>query len=167
MRQIEDMDLSAMVTQAVKGVTAGIAPHRGKAETEEYRCNVPVWLRNRNGLPADEVAAILSVERPELGIETEGDLYSMLAEGARQRRHGTIDYREGADTMSTDEAAKNFEAIEQFATALAGVDPKAVAAIRQAWKAAYSTAGHKALGRYLVSGDLALATKHLDKLTVN
>lgn len=59
----------------------GIRPHQDRTLAEEFR-NVPRSLRARkgHGQPADEVASHLAELFPELGIESEDDLYQALAE---------------------------------------------------------------------------------------
>lgn len=159
----EECDLSTIVTQAVKSITCGIAPHAGKLESEEYR-SVPIWLRNRNGLPADEVAHLLSIQHPELGIETENDLLDALSEGKTQRQNAQAapaTMQQGFDPLMARKA------VEDFAWSLENISPTAVEQIRQAWLSAYKLCGHKALARYLVSGDINKACKNLDKLAVN
>ena len=69
--------------QAIKAVSpSGIAPHEkrrgGSALGTEYRLDVPINLRNRRGLPPDEVAQLLAYEYPHLGIESEDDLLMAL-----------------------------------------------------------------------------------------
>ncbi|MGE5619040.1 MAG: DUF6582 domain-containing protein [Sphingomonadaceae bacterium] len=84
----EEDDWADQVRQAVKSVSKyGIAPHAGKREGWEYRHDVPLYLKNKRGLPADEVAQLIAYEYPYLGIETEDDLLQALAEGAGRRRH--------------------------------------------------------------------------------
>lgn len=70
--------------QAIRAVSpSGIAPHEkrrgGSALETEYRLDVPINLRNRRGLPPDEVAQLLAYEYPHLGIESEDDLLRALA----------------------------------------------------------------------------------------
>lgn len=175
----EGLDLSQLVTRAVKSVTAGIAPHREGRETEEYRCNVPVWLRNRAGLPGDEVAAILAVEHPELGITSEGDLYQMLADGQYQRATGANEYREEntmqdnttATTTRGFDADDAIDALAEFTMALADIDQDALKQLQAAWQRAYLRCGHKALARALVTGSpdrsIAGIQKRAAKLAVN
>lgn len=72
------------VRDAVKNVSRfGIAPHEktrgGSSLRTEYRLQVPLYLRNNRGLPADEVAHLIKYQFPELGIETEDDLLQALA----------------------------------------------------------------------------------------
>lgn len=86
MDQTTTTDLSAVLTTAIHSFTCGIAPHAGSMETEEYRRNIPIWLRNKNGIPGDELADVLHRERPELGVESEDDLHQLLAAGQDQRR---------------------------------------------------------------------------------
>jgi hypothetical protein len=171
-----DMDTAAMVGRAVRRVTVGIAPHRDRAESAEYTRNIPIWLRNRNGLPADEVASILAVEAPELGIESEDDLYQALNAGQWQRRNThAASYRpaqpEGRKLAKAE--SKGFDpvaaanAVTQFALALQEIDSAALDQLRAAWKAAYPVSGHKALARYLVTGDLEAACSKLAKMAVN
>ena len=69
--------------QAIKAVSpSGIAPHEktrsGSALGTEYRLDIPINLRNRRGLPPDEVAQLLAYEYPHLGIESEDDLLKAL-----------------------------------------------------------------------------------------
>jgi len=78
-------DFSTELTRAIHAMTSGIAPHSGRREREEYKENVPLWLRDRAGLTGDIVAANLSVDRPDLGIMSEGDLYEQLSDAARWR----------------------------------------------------------------------------------
>jgi hypothetical protein len=171
-----DADLTTLVASAIKAITAGIAPHADKREQAEYTRNVPIWLRNRNGLPADEVASILAVEAPELGIETEDDLYQALNAGQWQRRNThAASYRpaqpEGRKLAKAE--SKGFDpvaaanAVTQFALALQEIDSAALDQLRAAWKAAYPVSGHKALARYLVTGDLEAACSKLAKMAVN
>ena len=59
----------------------GIAPYKKGlpgALREEYREDVPIILRNKKGLPLDEMADILKNRYPYLGIETESDLLEAL-----------------------------------------------------------------------------------------
>jgi hypothetical protein len=171
-----DADLTTLVASAIKSVTVGIAPHQGGRETDEYTRNVPIWLRNRNGLPADEVASILAVEAPELGIESEDDLYQALNAGQWQRRNThAASYRpaqlEGRKLAKAE--SKGFDpiaaanAVTQFALALQEIDSAVLDQLRAAWKAAYPVSGHKALARYLVTGDLEAACSKLAKMAVN
>lgn len=72
------------VRGAVKKVSRfGIAPHEktrgGSRLGTEYRLQVPIYLRNNRGLPADEVAHLIKYQYPELGIESEDDLLQALA----------------------------------------------------------------------------------------
>lgn len=85
-------DFSTELTRAVHAMTVGIAPHSGRRESEEYKGNVPLWLRNRAGLTGDIIAANLSVDRPDLGITSEGDLYEALSAAARWRGVQEGDY---------------------------------------------------------------------------
>lgn len=87
--QTTGIDLSATLTTAIHSLTCGIAPHAGSMETEEYKRNIPIWLRNRNGIPGDKLADVLHRERPDLGIESEDDLHQLLAAGQDQRRRET------------------------------------------------------------------------------
>ena len=82
----EEDDWAAEVNRAIRSVGRGIAPHAGKAEGWEYRHNVPIHLRNRKGIPGDELAEILAREKPWLGIQSEDDLHQALAAGTRDRR---------------------------------------------------------------------------------
>lgn len=67
------------VKAAVRAVSPrGIAPHRDRELTYEYRHGVPLHLRNRRSLPADEVAHLLGMEYPHLGIRSEDDLIQAL-----------------------------------------------------------------------------------------
>jgi hypothetical protein len=173
---LEDQDTTSMVSAAIKRVSCGIAPHQDGRETDEYRRNVPVWLRHRNGLPADQIASILAVDAPELGIESENDLYQALNAGQWQRRNQTAgNYKpakpEGKRPMATKAATpkaapvSGFDpeeattAVHEFACILETLDAATVSAIRQAWKESYLRCGHKALARYLMSGDMDKATK--------
>lgn len=102
------IDLSATLTQVIHSFTCGIAPHAGSMETEEYKRNIPIWLRNRNGIPGDELADVLHRERPELGIESEDDLHQLLAAGQDQRRRQTTpDLDIEDEEMSEVEQLKN------------------------------------------------------------
>lgn len=168
----EAVDLSQMATRAVKSITAGIAPHRDGRETEEYRGNVPVWLRNRAGLPGDEVAAILATDHPELGITSENDLYALLADGATARVNGTneyVDYREDPTMNATATTTNGFDAddardaLAEFTMALTDIDQDALKQLQAAWQAAYLRCGHKALARALVTGDTAKSLKGIQK----
>ena len=84
----DEGDWADAVRKAVKSVSRyGIAPHSGKQEGWEYRHDVPLYLKDRRGLPADEVAHLLSYQYPQLGIESEDDLLQALAEGTRERHY--------------------------------------------------------------------------------
>lgn len=161
------VDLTGMVTRAIHGITTGIAPHAGRMENEEYKCNVPVYLRNRGGLPGDELAAILATDRPELGIESEDDLYQALAEGSRQRRDA--EYETGSRGEITMEKTTGFDPIEatqalqEFEFAMQLMDPAIVEQFRAAWKASYLRCGHKALARLLVTGNVDKSIKGIQK----
>jgi len=159
-----------MVTRAIHGITTGIAPHQGLELSEEYRCNVPIFLRNRGGLPGDEVAAILATDRPELGIESEDDLYQALAEGSRQRRDAEYETGSAREiTMETTTEKTGFDPIEatqalqEFEFALDLMDPAIVEQFRAAWKASYLRCGHKALARLLVTGSTDKSIKGIQK----
>jgi hypothetical protein len=143
-----------MLTAAVHNITVGIAPHRGKREQAEYTMRIPVWLRNRAGLPADEVASILAVQHPELGIETENDLYRELERAQIARRDAIPWEIEERVNMTQPRENEAEDALREFARVLDTLDKKAVSALRNAWKVAYLTTGHKHLGRLMVSGDL-------------
>lgn len=175
--QTEGTDLASLVTAAVKSITMGIAPHAGGREREEYSRNVPVWLRHKAGLPADEVAAMLAAQRPELGIESENDLYAVL-EGAQlqrrdaQPRNGGSPAKQtsskGAVAVSTTfDATAAREAVQTFAEVLESMDETIIDQLRDAWKRASDRCGYKALGRYLVTGDLAAACRSFDRMAVN
>lgn len=59
----------------------GIAPYKKGmpgAIREEYREDVPVFLRNRQGKPLDQMAEALKNRYPQFGIETESDLLEAL-----------------------------------------------------------------------------------------
>lgn len=161
------VDMSLMVTRAIHSITSGIAPHQGRALSEEYAGNVPVFLRNRGGLPGDELAAILATDRPELGIESENDLYQMLADGATQRTNAEY-YREEINTVSTTTTTTGFDAVEaaqavqEFEFTLSVIDPQVLEQVRQAWQAAYLKCGHKALARTLL-GNTDKALKGIEK----
>lgn len=161
-------DTSSELTTAIHSVCSGIAPHRGRREGEEYNGNVPIWLRNRNGLAADDLAAILATDRPELGIESENDLMEALSGAALRRRDG-LDYYRQEDTMTQIatpgmDPVKAREAVQDFAQLLEELDPAVVQRIQDAWKTAYLACGHKALGRYMVTSSLATACKRFDKM---
>ncbi len=84
----DEGDRADQVREAVRAVSHyGIAPHSGKRENWEYRYDVPLHLKDRRGLPADEVAHLISYQYPGLGIETEDDLLQALAEGTRARHY--------------------------------------------------------------------------------
>jgi hypothetical protein len=143
------LDHSSMLTSAIRGITVGIAPHKGGRERAEYSLRVPVWLRNSRGLPADEIADLLRAQHPELGIESEDQLYQELERATRARRDDIPWENEERREMTDAEMA-----LRQFATTLAGLDAKTVSKIRDAWKLAYTSTGHKHLGRLIVSGDI-------------
>ena len=148
------LDYSSELTAAVHSISAGIAPHRGKRETEEYRRRVPVWLRSKDGIPGDEMADALSREYPGLGIENENDLLRELERAQIQRRDSIpweIEERQNM-TQPTETGAE--DALREFARVLGTLDKKTVAALRAAWKLAYLATGHKHLGRLMVGGDL-------------
>jgi len=108
MTETTTTDLSAVLTMAIHSLTCGIAPHAGSMETEEYKRNIPIWLRNKNGIPGDELADVLHRERPELGIESEDDLHQLLAAGQDQRRRQTSpEYDFEEEPMSEIEELKN------------------------------------------------------------
>jgi len=57
-------------------------------------------------------------------------------------------------------------AVEQFAAELKQIEqdhPAAVQAIRQSWQTHYMCCGHKALARYLLTGDLERACRSFDR----
>ncbi len=58
------------------------------------------------------------------------------------------------------------EAVELFATTLDRIEeeyPAAVSAIRNTWNTCYNICGHKALGRYLLTGDLERACRNFER----
>ena len=60
----------------------GIAPYRkwlSGGLGEEYRINVPIYLRNNKGKKLDEMANDLSIRYPQLGIKNESDLLERLS----------------------------------------------------------------------------------------
>lgn len=67
-----------VIGRTIRERCGGIAPHRSGDLKEEYRASVPLYLRNRQGLPPDEVAAFLAEFYPQFGIECENDLYGAL-----------------------------------------------------------------------------------------
>lgn len=55
----------------------GIRPYRNGRELEEWR-GLPHSVKNRNGLPADEMAFRIGDEFPWLGIVIDSDLHEYL-----------------------------------------------------------------------------------------
>ena len=67
----------------------GISPHTKTTSGglgEEYNENVPVGLRNKNGLPLDEMADTLKNKYPHLGISDEASLLDYLSKEKSKRQ---------------------------------------------------------------------------------
>lgn len=162
-------DYSTILTQAVHSISAGIAPHKGGRETEEYRRNVPVWLRSKAGIPADEMADNLGRQYPELGIDSENELYAQLERAQLQRRDAVAIPWEESERVNMTQPTKSTgeelmeDALREFARVLNGLDTKTIAALRNVWKIAYLATGHKHLGRLIVSGDVEAVIGKMQK----
>lgn len=159
------LDYSSELTRAVHSISTGIAPHKGARETEEYRRNVPVWLRSKSGIPADEMADNLGRQYPELGIDSENELYAQLERAQLQRRDAVAIPWEESERVNMTQPIENTaeDALREFARVLGNLDAKTITTLRNAWKVAYLATGHKHLGRLIVSGDVEAVVAKMQK----
>jgi hypothetical protein len=151
------IDYSAELTAVVHSISSGIAPHRGHVETEEYRRNVPIWLRSKAGIPADEMAHLISLQYPHLGIESEDDLMQELQRAAIERRDNipwTEEERSSYRMTEQDTSAE--DALREFARVLESNCN--LGTLRAAWKAANAKVGDRVLAQAFKNGlDAGLA----------